>query len=203
MKRIFAAAPVIGALGVLAVTGSASLADPCQDRFTELYLQADQGIPTRTAATTGFKGAPPTKNDFLYLSADHYMTVPTSPPGPWVLGYNNVLYQSADEGATWQKIRDMDTGANADQARADKETNAQTIREAICTEESLAGQPVEVVSADITVSQGMVTENRYTYFVRKSDGFIIRAVYDTTAPNFEMVITQDIEKAPDLSLPVP
>ncbi|MBO6510062.1 MAG: hypothetical protein JJ979_16545, partial [Roseibium sp.] len=62
---------------------------------------------------------------------------------------------------------------------------------------------VDVVAADITVSQGMVTENRYTYWVRRSDGFIVKAVYDTKAPNFEMVTTQDIEQAPGLTLPMP
>jgi hypothetical protein len=194
-----------GQLAVILVlaSGQAAFADPCQDRFTELYLQLDQGVPTRTAVTTAFKGAPESKNDFLYLNADHYMTVPTSPAGPWVLSYENVLYQSADEGKSWEKIREMETGQNADQARADKLANAQTIRNATCGEEELDGEAVEVVAADITVSQGMVTENRYTYFVRRSDAFIVKAVYDTKAPNFEMVTTQEIEQDPELTLPSP
>jgi len=150
-----------------------------------------------------FKGAPESKNDFLYLNADHYMTVPTSPAGPWVLGYRNVLYQSPDEGKTWEKIREMETGQNAEQARADKLANAKTIRNATCGEEELDGETVAVVAADITVSQGMVSENRYTYFVRSSDGFIVKAVYDTKAPGFEMVTTQEIEKDPGLTLPSP
>lgn len=194
---------ILMSLGLLAVTTQAALADPCRDRFTELYLQLDQGVPTKAAVTTAFKGAPESKNDFLYLGQDHYMTVPTSPAGPWVLGYGNALYQSADEGKTWDKIREMETGQNADKARADKETNAETIRNAACSAEDLDGEPVEVVAADITVSQGMVTENRYTYWVRKSDNFIVKAVYDTKAPNFEMVTTQEIEKAPGLTLPAP
>ncbi|MHA7775951.1 hypothetical protein [Roseibium sp. M-1] len=193
---------MIAAVFTLGFT-SVSFADPCQDRFTELYLRLDQEIPTRTAVTTAFKGAPETKNDFLYLSADHYMTVPTSPAGPWVLGYENVLYQSDDDGKTWAKIREMDTGQNADKARADKETNAATIRNAACGEEEVNGEAVEVVAADITVSQGMVTENRYTYFVRRSDGFIVKAIYDTKAPNFEMVTTQEIQTDPGLTLPMP
>ena len=194
---------ILVSLGLLAVTSQPALADACQDRFTELYLQLDQGVPTKAAVTTAFKGAPESKNDFLYLGQDHYMTVPTSPSGPWVLGYGNALYQSADEGKTWDKIREMETDQNADKMRADKLTNAETIRNAACGEEVLDGEPVEVVAADITVSQGMVTENRYTYRVRKSDGFIVKAVYDTKAPNFEMVTTQEIEKAPGLTLPAP
>lgn len=180
----------------LVVANGAAFADPCQDRFTELYLPLDQGVPTKSASTIAFKGAPPSSNDFLYLSQDHYMTVPTSPAGPWILGYNNVLYQSADEGKTWEKIREMETGQNADKARADKLANAETIRNSACAEEELNGEAVEVVAADITISQGMVTENRYTYWVRKSDGFIVKAIYDTKAPNFEMVTTQTIEQAP-------
>ncbi|MBN9673434.1 hypothetical protein [Roseibium aggregatum] len=188
---------------LLAVSGQASLADPCQDKFTELYLQLDQGVPTKTAVTTEFKGAPATTNDFLYLNQDHYLTVPTSPAGPWVLGYGNVLYQSSDEGKTWAKVREMDTAQNADGARQAKMDNAATIRNTACSEEEVSGEPVDVVAADITVSQGMVTENRYTYWVRKSDGFIVKAVYDTKAPNFEMLTTQVIEKAPELTLPTP
>jgi hypothetical protein len=195
--------PFLAAALFLAVSAPAALADPCVDRFTELYLPLDQGMPTKTIATTEFKGSPPSTNEFLYLTEDHYMTVPTTPAGPWVLGYDNVLYQSGDEGQTWQKVRDMDTGGNADKAIADKKANAATIRNASCGEEEIGGEAVEVVAADITVSQGMVTENRYTYFVRKSDGFIVKAVYDTKAPNFEMVTTQVIEPAPGLTLPVP
>jgi len=194
---------ILMTLGLLAATSQAAFADACTDRFTELYLQLDQETPTRTAATTAFKGAPPSTNEFLYLGPDHYMTVPTSPAGPWVLGYKNVLYQSADEGKSWEKIREMDTSQNADKANADKRANAETIRNAVCGEDDLNGEAVEVVAADITVSQGMVTENRYTYWVRHSDGFIVRAVYDTKAPNFEMMTTQEIEKAPGLTLPAP
>jgi len=190
-------------LGLLTATAQVALADACDDRFKDLYLQLDQGVPTKTVATTAFKGAPPSTNDFLYLGPDHYMTVPTSPAGPWILGYNNVLYQSADEGKSWEKIREMDTGQNADKAKTDKLANAKTIRNAACDEEELNGEPVDVVAADITVSQGMVTENRYTYWVRKSDDFIVKAIYDTKAPNFEMVTTQEIEKAPGLTLPAP
>jgi len=197
MKSIFAAALF------LAVSGSTSLADPCVDRFTELYLPLDQGMPTKSVSTMAFKGAPPSTNEFLYLTKDHYMTVPTSPAGPWVLGHDNVLYQSSDEGQTWQKVREMDTGGNAGKAIADKKANAATVRNAVCGEEDLGGETVEVVAADITISQGMVTENRYTYYVRKSDGFIVKAIYDTKAPNFEMVTTQVIEPAPGLSLPMP
>ncbi|MBO6892182.1 MAG: hypothetical protein JJ866_09595 [Roseibium sp.] len=194
---------IVMALGMVAATVQAAHADACQERFTALYLQLDQGVPTKSLSTVAFKGAPASTNEFLYLSQDHYMTVPTSPAGPWVLGYNNALYQSADEGKTWEKIRDMETAQNADKARADKEANAATVRNTACSEEELDGETVDVVAADITVSQGMVTENRYTYWVRRSDGFIVKAVYDTKAPNFEMVTTQDIEQAPGLTLPMP
>ncbi len=85
-------------LFLLAGSMQSALADPCQDRFTELYLQLDQTTPTKTQVTTAFKGAPPTTNDFFYLSQDHYLTVPTSPEGPWVLGYGNVLYQPRTRG---------------------------------------------------------------------------------------------------------
>lgn len=195
--------PILAAVLFLGVSGQVVSADPCRDRFTELYLQLDQGAPTKTLATTEFKGAPPSTNEFHHVSQNHYMTVPVSPAGPWVLGYRNVLYQSGDSGATWQKVREMNTGQNADKARADKLANAETIRNTACGEEAINGETVDMVAADITVSQGMVTENRYTYWVRRGDGFIVKAVYDTRAPTFEMVTTQVIEKAPGMTLPAP
>lgn len=178
-------------------------ADPCHDRFVELYMQLDQGVPTKTFATTAFKGSPPMTNEFHYLSSDHHMTVPISPPQPRTLTFENVMYQSSDEGKNWSKVRDLDSGQNAEGALAAKAENAATIRNAACGEEEIDGVATERVAAELTVSQGMVTENHYTYWVRKSDGFIIKAVYDTKAPNFEMQITQDIEKAAGLELPKP
>ncbi|WP_305987934.1 hypothetical protein [Roseibium sp. MMSF_3544] len=188
---------------VLAALSQPVLADDCSDRFTEIYMQLDQGVPTKTVATTQFKGAPATVNDFLYLSQDHHMTVPTEPAGPWVLTYQNVMYQSADEGKSWAKVRDLDSAQNADGAIAAKKTNAATIRNAECGEDTVDGVALERVAADLTVSQGMVTENRFTYWLSRDDGFIVKAVYETTAPNFEMVTTQTIEPAPELSLPTP
>lgn len=195
--------PIGLAAVVLAGLSQPALADDCTARFTEIYMQLDQGIPTKTVATTQFKGAPATVNDFLYLSQDHHMTVPTNPAGPWVLTYQNVMYQSADDGKTWAKVRDLDSAQNAAGAVAAKKTNAETIRNAACGEDSIDGVTLEKVAADLTVSQGMVTENRYTYWVSRDDGFIVKAVYETKAPNFEMVTTQTIEPAPGLSLPAP
>ncbi|WP_306142024.1 hypothetical protein [Roseibium sp. MMSF_3412] len=187
----------------LAGLSQPALADDCIARFTEIYMQLDQGVPTKTVATTQFKGAPATVNDFLFLSQDHHMTVPTNPAGPWVLTYQNVMYQSADEGKSWTKVRDLDSAQNAEGAIAAKKTNAETIRNASCGEDSIDGVSLEKVAADLTVSQGMVTENRYTYWLSRDDGFIVKALYETTAPNFEMVTTQTIEAAPELSLPTP
>ena len=188
---------------MLLVSSQAGFADPCQDRFVELYMQLDQGVPTKTFVTTEFKGSPPMTNGFLYLNSGHHMTVPIKPAQPWVLTYQNVMYQSGDDGRSWAKVRDLDADQNADGAIAAKKTNAETIRNVACGTEEGDGTQLEVVAADITVSQGMVTENRYTYWVRPDDGFIVKAVYDTKAPTFEMKTTQVIEKAPDLQLPTP
>ncbi|MET1415944.1 hypothetical protein ABVF61_26985 [Roseibium sp. HPY-6] len=195
--------PIGCAAVILAGLSQPAFADACSSRFTEIYMQLDQGVATKTVATTQFKGAPATVNDFLYLSQDHHMTVPTDPAGPWVLTYQNVMYQSPDEGKTWSKVRDLDSAQNAEGAIAAKKANAETIRNAECGEDTVDGVPLEKVAADLTVSQGMITENRYTYWLTRDEGFIVKAVYETTAPNFEMVTTQTIEPAPELSLPTP
>ncbi len=182
---------------------NAGLADPCQDRFTELYLQLDQGVPIKTFATTQFKGAPPMTNEFYYIDHGHYMSVPIEPAREWALTYNKVTYQSSDEGKTWSKLRETDSDKIAEDAVAAKKENAATIRNAACGEEELDGVMVDTVAADLTVKQGMVSENRYTYWVRRVDGFIVKATYDTKAPNFEMFVTQESEIVPDLELPKP
>ncbi len=193
----------VAAVGLLLGTVQAGMADPCHDRFVELYKQLDQGVPTKTFVTTAFKGAPPMTNDFLYLNHDHHMSVPIDPPQAWVLTYRNVMYQSSDEGKSWAKVRDLDASQNAEGAIAAKAENAKTIRNAACGTEEIDGVAHDTLEADLTVSQGMVTENHYKYWVRPDDGFIVKAAYDTKAPNFEMAITQVIEKAPDLKLPTP
>lgn len=195
--------PAVAAAGLLLGTIQAGMADPCHDRFVELYMQLDQGMPTKTFVTTAFKGAPPMTNDFLYLNNDHHMSVPINPPQAWVLTYRNVMYQSSDEGKSWAKVRDLDASQNAEGALAAKAENAKTIRNATCGTEEIDGVAHDTLEADLTVSQGMVTENHYKYWVRPDDGFIVKATYDTRAPNFEMAITQMIEKAPGLKLPMP
>jgi len=195
--------PAVAAAGLLLGTIQAGLADPCHDRFVELYTQLDQGVPTKTFVTTEFKGAPPMTNDFLYLNHDHHMSVPINPPQAWVLTYQNVMYQSSDEGKSWAKVRDLDASQNAEGAIAAKAENAKTISNAACGTEEIGGVAHDTLEADLTVSQGMVSENHYKYWVRPDDGFIVKATYDTKAPNFEMAITQTIEKAPDLKLPMP
>ncbi|GAA0785206.1 hypothetical protein E1180_18505 [Roseibium denhamense] len=177
-------------------------AGPCADKFIALFTQPDQGVATKTLATTEFKGAPPMTNEFHFLSLTHNMTVPISPPQPWVMTYETVMYQSSDKGNTWTKVRDLEAPA-PEAVLEQKLTDAQTLRNTDCALEEIDGVAYERIAGDITLSQGMVTENRYTYFVRQSDGFIAKAIYDTKAPNFEMVITQEIEPAPDLQLPVP
>ncbi len=188
---------------LLATFGSTAVAGPCEDRFIELFTQQDQGIATKAFNTTEFKGAPAMTNEFYYLSQSHNMSVPVSPPQPRVLTHGTVMYQSSDEGKTWVKVRDLEAPASAEEAAALKLKDAETLRNALCDHDEIDGVAYERIAGDITLTQGMTTENRYTYWVRKDNGFIARAVYDTKAPNFEMKITQDIEPAPDLELPVP
>lgn len=193
---------VIAAAVLMAASGPA-LADPCQDRFTAVYMQMDQGGPVTAFITTEFKGAVPMTNDFYYLSQDHSMAVPIEPPLPWTMTYKTGFYQSADQGKSWTKVRDLDPAQGAGTVLADKKTNAATIRNAACSQEDVDGVVMDRLEAKLTVSQGMVTENHYIYWVRPLDGFIARARYETKAPSFEMAITQTMEKAPDMELPVP
>lgn len=192
---------ISGALYLLASIQVAN-ADSCADKFIALFVQADQGLPTKAFNTTEFKGAPPMTNEFHFLSQNHNLSVPINPPLPWVLTYDGSMYQSSDRGSTWTKVRDLDTPA-PEVVLEQKLSDAKSLRNTECVEEDIEGVSFQRIAGDITLTQGMTTENRYTYWVREDDGFIAKATYDTKAPNFEMKITQDLEPAPDLQLPLP
>lgn len=192
------------ALALLVVSVAPSLAESCQDRFVRLMMDGNGNEPVKIHVTQEITGAPASRNIFYRLSPAHWMTEMVEPAGmPWTLEYANVMYTSADGGKTWTKVREMDSQKDDDVARAAREENAKTVRNAVCGEEAIDGVMHDVVEADYDTLQAFKTENHFKYWIARDSGFIVKAVYAMKGNGFESRSTQRIERAPDLTLPTP
>lgn len=197
MSRLFLAALCAS------VAALPAAAETCEETFVRLLVGGNSVGPVKIHVTQQIAGAPASTNWSYQVTPDHWMTEVIEPAGqPWVLAYADVMYTSADKGETWTKLRDIDSAGNADGAKAAMAENAATTRNAVCGEEELDGVTLQTVAADFDMLQNFRTENHHTYWV-DPDGFIVKAVYEMKASNFQSVTTQLIERAPDLSLPTP
>jgi hypothetical protein len=189
----------------LSMTGaSTAQADACLDRFKSILINGNGDEPVKIHAIQAIKGAPETTNNFYMRGPDHWMTEMLDPAGqPWVLAYNNVMYTSADQGKSWTKLREMDSAQNKDAALEARKENAETAKNAACGQEELDGVTYDTVEADYRVVQALKTDNHNKYWLDTESGYIAKAIYHVKADNFESTITQTMEPAPDLTLPMP
>ena len=202
MKHILEAAAV--AVLLTSVATRPATADACEERFVRLLVDGNDSGPVKIHVTQEIKGAPVTENWFYQVSPGHWMTEIITPAGqPWVLTYDDVMYTSPDKGETWTKLRDLNSDANADGAKADLMENAETARNAACGTDELDGVAYETVEADYDTLQNFKSENHHKYWVHPDTGFIAKAVYELKAESFESLTTQLIEAVPDLTLPTP
>ncbi len=196
--------PALAALAILLATTYPALAETCHEKFVRLMVGGNGDKPVKIRVTQESKGAKPSENDFFQQKTGHWMTVMIEPAGqPWVLTYNNIMFTSADEGKSWQKIRTFDSEQNDESARNDRRENAKTVRNAVCGEEMLDGVAHDTVEADFNVVQTYKSENRYKYWVNRETAWISKATYRTKGEGYEGFSTQIIVSAPDLSLPTP
>jgi hypothetical protein len=194
----------VAVAALLTSTAQSAEADACEERFVRLLLDGNGNGPVKIHVTQEIKGAPVTENWFYQVSPGHWMTEMVTPADqPWVLTYDDAMYTSSDKGGTWTKLRDLDSDANADSAKANMMENAETARNAACGTEELDGVAYETVQADYDTLQNFKSENHHKYWVHPDTGFIAKAVYELKAENFESMTTQLIEAAPDLVLPTP
>ncbi len=195
---------IAAALLLLSASATPGLAESCQDRFVRLMMDGNGNQPVKINVTQEIKGAPASRNIFYRLSPDHWMTEMVEPAGmPWTLEYANVMYTSADGGKTWTKVREMDSQRDDEAARAAREENAKTVRNAVCGEEAIDGVMHDVVEADYDTLQNFKIENHFKYWIARDNGFIAKMVYVMKGQGFESRSTQIIEPAPDLTLPMP
>lgn len=187
---------------LLAASVQPALAESCKDKFVALMVLGNKNQPAKTHIVTQV-GNLTSENEFWFKSADHYMTVVSKPSSQWVLGYNNTLYFSLDEGKNWKKLRTMDTAANAKAAIASAKKNAKTATNAKCGKEKHNGKEHDTVEADFKSGAALKTANHYKFWVNRETGRIAKAFYKITSAKSVQTTTQTITPAPDLKLPTP
>jgi len=194
----------IVAAALLAGSSQLAFADACADKFVRVLTGFQTMKPTAAHIVSQMKGQPATENDFLSVSPDHYMAKPTKPKGPWVLTYDGAMYQSSDEGKTWQKIRSFDKEQQKAASLKSVKAQAETVRNAVCGEAMLNGVKHETLEADTANPAPAKFEIHTKYWVdRGNGGFVTRADTTMKAANFEIVTSQTWKRDDGLTLPKP
>ncbi len=189
---------------MLICTLEVASAKSCREKFVELLTKGNAEGPVKIHATQEIVGGPTTTNYFYQLETGHWMTEMIEPANQaWVLTYNDTMFTSNDKGETWQKLRELDSSANAENTNQNLLENAATTREEVCGSEEIDGVTYSTVEATYDHLQNFKTENRHKYWVDPDTGWIARAYYHIKATGFESKTTQLISKAPDLQLPKP
>ncbi len=179
-------------------------AETCLETFTRLLVDGNGDTPVKIHAVQEIKGGMTSSNDFLQVETGHWMTRTIEPTNqPWVLTYNNTMYTSADKGATWTKLRTVDSAENRKNALKNQRENAATARKAVCGTEDLDGAAHDVVEAEFDTLQNFKATNHYKYWVNSQTGWISKTTYKMTGQGFESFTTQTLEPAPGLTLPTP
>lgn len=178
-------------------------AETCRDKFIRLTEIGNGETPAKIHITTQMKKGGSSKNDFWFVSSDHYMTIVPGAKPQWVLTYNNTMYMSLDEGKSWKKIRTLDSKQNKDTTRKHQAENAKTVKNAVCGKEDIDGVMHETVEADITILQNINTDYHNKYWLDPKTGQAVKVVYDSKSKTYPSITTQIIERAPGLTLPMP
>lgn len=178
-------------------------ADACRERFIDLFTNRNATVPVKIHVTQEIKGGMTTKNYNYQNGPDHWMTEMIEPSNmAWSLVYDNAMFTSSDRGATWQKIRTLDSAHNS----ADNDKNlrdaAATAKDAVCGTEDIDGISHETVEASYEYVK-YKTAHRDKYWVNPKTGWIAKSTTLTKQAGFESFVTQIIEPAPGLDLPKP
>jgi hypothetical protein len=112
------------------------------------------------------------------------------------------MFTSTDKGATWKKLRALDSANNADQSRRNMEEAAATVKDAACGTEAIDGVTHDTVEASYEIP-AYKTAHRDKYWIESASGWIARSQSVMKMSGFESTVTQVIEKAPGLELPTP
>ena len=176
----------------------------CLARFQEILMdQSDKGA-FKILAEQEIKGGMKSKNYFYQAKSGHWMTKAIEPENmQWTLVHDDVMYSSSDKGASWQKVREMDSAANQAAVNKSLTENAKTARDTICIEETVDGVRYEKVSGTYDTVSGFKATNSHVYWINLDTGWLEKAYYEMSSESFSSKTTQTIEKLDFLELPMP
>lgn len=194
----------MAATALMVLAGAqAAAANDCAARIAGLLTGSLDPQPTRARIVTETKGQPAVENEMLMRSWEHYLYKPVSPQGPWLLTFDGVTYQSADEGGSWTKAYEFDKEETRRTGIAMVEGQAASIRNAVCGEEKIDGVVYDTLRAAMTNPPPHTFEISSQYWVEKATGFVARAETLMKSESFESLTRQNWQPAPDLELPLP
>lgn len=191
----------IVAVALLLISAAPGRSDTCAEKFTRVLTGYENKMPVKSHIVSEMKGQPPSENDFLSVSWQHYMTKTTK--GPWYLTYDGTMFQSSDEGKSWTKVRSFDKDKTRAAGMATVKAQAGTVRNAVCGEEALDGVAHDTMEADTTNLTPQKFEIHTKYWVNRKTGFVSKTITRMTAPTYEIHTTQISSPADGLTLPVP
>ena len=185
------------------VATTPAAAETCVEKFRRLLVDRNETGPVKITVTQQVKGAPATRNINYQAAPGHWMTEMIEPAnGQWTLVHDDVMFTSSDKGATWKKLRALDSANNADQSRGIMKAAAATVKDAACGTEAIDRVTHDTVEASYEVP-AYTTAHRDKYWIEPASGWISRSRSVTKMSGFESTVTQVIEKAPGLELPTP
>jgi hypothetical protein len=142
---------IFALLIALAVTTPVA-AETCLEKFRRLPVDRNETRPVKITVTQQVKGAPETRNINYQAAPGHWMTEMIEPAnGQWTLVHDDVMFTSSDKGATWKKLRALDSANNADQLRRNMEEAAATVKDAACGTEAIDGVAHDTVEASYEI----------------------------------------------------
>lgn len=178
-------------------------ADDCTDRFAELLVEGNGDVPVTITLRQRFKGAPETVNEFRADGEGNWITEMIDPPSmPWSMVRDDVMYTSSDQGKSWTKLREVDSAADSENARAMLRQDAATVRDTACGEEEIDGVSHEKVEGTYISSMLQGAEVTNVYWVN-SDGWISRHTSRVVSSSFEMETEQVMVPGLKAEVPVP
>jgi len=192
---------VFVALAFLAGTQNA-LANDCQQEFISLMKDRTAKEPTKILVTQQIKDGPKTINWNYQDAKGNWLSEMVEPENAhWSMGLNNVLYSSADKGATWNKIREMEDQNEMHQKSLDE--RAATVENAQCGETEFEGVAHKTIEADYKMLGSFNADIHDKFWVNAKTGYVSRLETNMKSTSFESFVIQELEPAPDLTMPNP
>ncbi|MCC0015276.1 MAG: hypothetical protein H6878_03115 [Rhodobiaceae bacterium] len=201
MRRTISQGMICAGLMFLACAAPAR-AEDCAERFARLhvmwYENPESGIGHVVSETVG---QPKSDGEMHFVANGHYMLKQFVPAGGWYLTHDGTTWQSTDEGASWKKLYSFDQADTWQKGLETVQQQASTVRNAVCGEDTVDGEAVDTLEADMTNTVNATYEIHEKVWVRRSDERAVRTETLTTGLGPDTFTTQTWTRVPDLEIP--